>query len=320
MSREIITQQGKRYLNIKATPLVSIITLNWNQTEHTRQLLESTRKLTYKHYEVLVCDMGSAIDPGPLLFKANYPNTRLLRADNVQRTEGAANWAVSQAKGDFILFINNQTEVTENLIEELLTALLDDNGAAVACPKVYSHQNKNIIEYAGCTAVSTLTGRNNIIGNKKKDKGQYDKQVYTNGVYSGAMMIRKNIIEKSVLLPRNFFVYFDDIEISARIIKGGYKILYEPKAVVYSKKPLVNRRGTAMEVYYNTRNRILAMRNNTTTVGFSVFLLFFSLFFIPFNIVRYTVTRKFNHLQAFLKAIAWNLKKRKSKLQFYSNL
>lgn len=321
MSREIGIQQEKRYIAVKATPPVSIIILNWNQTEATQQFLESTRNLSYKNYEILVCDMGSAIDPGPQIFKGNYPNTRLLKADNMHhRMPGAANWAVAQAKGDFILFMNNQTEVTENVIEALLTPLLEDPKLGVACPKICSYHNKSIIEYAGCKPVNVLTGKSNIVGSRQKDKGQYDKQAFTNGVYSGAMMMRKSIIEKGNVLPRNFFVYFDDAEISARILKQGYKILYQPGAVVFSKSSLANRKDTAITVYYDTRNRILAMRNNTTAVGFATFFLFFSLFFIPFNIIRYTALRKFGHLQSFFKAIAWNMKKPKSKLAFYSNL
>lgn len=313
-------QQEKKYIAIKATPLISIIVLNWNQTETTQQFLASTRKLKYSNYEILVCDMGSTIDPGPQIYKGNYPNTRLLKADIMHRPSGAVNRAIAQAKGDFILFMNNQTEVTENVVEELLRPLLENPALGVTCPKVYSYSNRNIIEYAGCNPVSILTGKSNIIGNRQPDKGQYDKQVYTDGVYSGAMMMRKSIIEQGAVLPPSFFVYFDDAEISARVLKCGYKILFQPSAIVYSKRPIVNRQGTATEVYYNTRNRILAMRNNTTAVGFSAFLLFFSLFFFPVNIIWYTVSGKFDHLWAFIKAITWNIKKPKSKLAFYANM
>lgn len=320
MSREINIQQEKKYITVKSSPLVSIITLNWNQTIITQQFLESTKKFTYKNYEILVCDLGSTIDPGPQIFKGNYPNTRLLKADSIYRSSGPVNWAVSQAKGDFILFMNNQTEVTENLLEELLAPLTNNPIVGVVCPKIYSQKNKNIIEYAGCRPVNVLTGKSNIVGSRQKDNGQYDKEEYTDGVYSGAMMMRKTIIENGAVLPRSFFVYFDDREISARILKNGYKILYQPNAVVYTKQSIVNGSGTAMEVYYNTRNRILDMRNNASILGFSAFLIFFSLFFVPFNIIQYTVLRKFEHLQSFFKAIVWNLKKRKSKLAFYANL
>ncbi|MFT3705858.1 MAG: glycosyltransferase [Agriterribacter sp.] len=300
--------QEKNYIAIKANPLVSIITLNWNQTETTCQFLESTKKLNYKNYEILVCDMGSTVDPGPSIFRGNYPNTRLLKMDDAIKVSGGVNWAVTQAKGDFILLINNHTEVTENLLEDLMAPLLTDKVLGVTCPKIRSFHNKDVIEYAGYKPVNKVTGANTIIGNKQKDKGQYDKRAYTHGAYTGAMMLRKSVIEHGGMLPQNFFIYFDDSDVSARIIKKGYKILYQPKALVYNKSSIAGSRKTAMQVYYTTRNRILYMRKNTNLAQFSVFMIFFAVFFLPFNVIQFTVKRQFNHLNAFFKAIVWHIK------------
>ncbi len=63
-----------------ALPFISIITLNYNQTEATCAFLESTRKLTYPAYEILVCDMASVTDPTERVLAGNYPNTRLLKS------------------------------------------------------------------------------------------------------------------------------------------------------------------------------------------------------------------------------------------------
>jgi Predicted glycosyltransferases len=62
-------------------PLVSIIILNWNQLDITLAFLESTRKLNYKNYEILVCDMGSDTDPTEKINSFNFPNTRVLRSE-----------------------------------------------------------------------------------------------------------------------------------------------------------------------------------------------------------------------------------------------
>ncbi|HEU0063924.1 MAG TPA: hypothetical protein VFQ58_02795, partial [Flavisolibacter sp.] len=64
----------------KELPLVSIVTLTWNQTKITCEFLESTRNLKYGNYEILVCDMGSEIDPTDYINSQNYPNTRVLRS------------------------------------------------------------------------------------------------------------------------------------------------------------------------------------------------------------------------------------------------
>ncbi|HRO48414.1 glycosyltransferase family 2 protein, partial [Agriterribacter sp.] len=298
--------QEKKFILVKAKPLVSIITLNWNQTEITCQFLESARKLLYTHYEILVCDMGSATDPTLQIIGGNYPNTRIIKTD--AGADNGVNRAIKQAKGDFILLINNHTELTENTLDDLLAPFLTDHLLGVTCPKIRSFHKKNEIQYAGYNALNRLTGRKTIIGYKKEDKGQYDIPLYTHGAYSGAMMIKKSVIEQAGMLPRNFFIYFDDSDVSARILKKGYKILYQPKAVVYNKAPLRPTEKSATAVYYSTRNRIQFMRRNSNLLQFAVFVSFFLLLTVPAAAIRFLFKRQFTHLQSFFKGIWWNVK------------
>lgn len=302
--------QGKKYISVKAAPLISIITLNWNQTEITCQFLESTKRLNYKNYEILVCDIGSAVDPTIQILRGNYPNTRVLKADAYARSGNDINWAVAQAKGDFILLINNNTEVTENVLDDLIAPFLTDTILGATCPKIRSYHRPKIIQYAGYKRVNMITGRNSIIGEKKEDKGQFDQPTYTHGAYSGAMMLKKSMIEEhSDMLTQNFFIYFDDSDVSARILKRGYKILYQPKAVVYNKDSVITDQKSAIKVYYSTRNRILFMRRNASFLQLSVFLTLFVLLGIPATTIKFLVKRQFDHLQSFFKAIYWNFKK-----------
>lgn len=302
--------QTKKYLSIKGTPSVSIITLNWNQIETTCQFLDSARNISYSNYEILVCDMGSAIDPSARIYEGDYPNTRLIKADMYAQSQmGGIQWAITQAKGDYILLINNNSIVNPNIIEDLITPFLSDIQLGVTCPKVRSFDQPELIEYAGYKGVNIFTGQKNVIGNKKTDKGQFDNGVYTKGAYSGAMMIKKNIIENSDLLPPNFFIYFDDADLSARILKKGYKIFYQPKAVVYSKNVTTAANKTPMQVYYSTRNRISFMRRNATLLQFSVFVMVFTLLGIPVTSLNFLIRREFRHLKSFFKGISWHLRK-----------
>ena len=59
-------------------PLVSIITLNYNQAAVTAEFLESSKKLLYPCFEILICDMASSEDPANIFKGVDYPNTRLL--------------------------------------------------------------------------------------------------------------------------------------------------------------------------------------------------------------------------------------------------
>lgn len=107
------------------TPLISIITLNYNQEKITCEFLESTRKLNYKNYEVLVCDMASNTSPAQLINSGNHPNTKVFLSEKNLGFSGGNNWGMRIAKGDFFFIVNNDTEVTDNLLDELLQPFFD---------------------------------------------------------------------------------------------------------------------------------------------------------------------------------------------------
>src|SRR5271170_5160262 len=115
-------------------PLISIITLNYNQTPVTCQFLESTRKLAYRNYEILVCDMASAVDPTQAITTGNYPNTRLLLSRKNLGFAAGNNWGMRQARGEFFFIVNNDTEINENLLDELLRPFFENPLIGVTCP------------------------------------------------------------------------------------------------------------------------------------------------------------------------------------------
>ena len=80
------------------SPLISIITLNYNQASVTVDFLESAKKLHYKNFEILVCDMASAEDVTKIIHPEKYPNTRLLLSNKNLGFAGGNNWGMRQAK------------------------------------------------------------------------------------------------------------------------------------------------------------------------------------------------------------------------------
>src|SRR5882762_58319 len=140
-------------------PLISIITLTWNQTDVTCAFLESTRYLTYPDYEILVCDMGSKEDPTARIDAAGYPHTRVLRSDENLGFTGGNNWGMRQAKGDYIFIVNNDTEVPPDLLDKLMEPFRKDPSIGVTCPKIRFYNKKEIIQYAGFNPINVFTGR-----------------------------------------------------------------------------------------------------------------------------------------------------------------
>ncbi len=288
-------------------PLVSIITLNWNQAEVTCEFLESTKKLTYKNYEILVCDMNSDIDPVDKINSLHFPRTRVLRSEKNLGFAAGNNWGMRQAKGDFMFIVNNDTEVTPNLLEVLLEPFFKDPTIGVVCPKIRFHHHPTIIQYAGFNPINTLTGRTTAVGNKEEDKGQHDQSGFTHGAHGCAMMVRKEVIDKVGMFPEKFFLYYEEWDWSARILKAGYKIYYQAKGLIFHKESISVGKENPMKVYYQTRNRILYMRRNTGFWEFFAFTLFFTFAAIPKAVLKYLFKGQFKFLKSFLKGVFWNL-------------
>ena len=288
-------------------PLVSIITLNWNQTAVTSAFLESTRKFQYKNYEILVCDMGSDIDPTDEINKANYPNTRVLRSSVNLGFTGGNNWGMREAKGDYFFIVNNDTEVTPDLLDVLLEPFNKDASIAMVCPKIRFYSHPTIIQYAGFNPMNLFTGRTTAVGSMEEDKGQHDVSGYTNCAHGCAIMVKKEVTDKVGMFAEKYFIYYEESDWSARILKAGYKIYYEAKGLIYHKESITMGKQSAIKVYYHTRNRILYMRRNTSMGKFVVFSLFFLFVSTPKAILKFSANRQFKHLKSYMKGISWNL-------------
>ncbi|HIG73358.1 MAG TPA: glycosyltransferase family 2 protein, partial [Bacteroidetes bacterium] len=114
-------------------PLVSIVTLNWNQAAVTCELLDSLARVTYPRVEVLVVDNGSA--PSDLAtLRAHFPRPRLVCSPTNLGFTGGNNLGMRLARGEYVLLLNNDTEVlAADWVEAMLEhALRPDVGAVGA--------------------------------------------------------------------------------------------------------------------------------------------------------------------------------------------
>jgi GT2 family glycosyltransferase len=288
-------------------PLVSIITLNYNQAPVTKAFLESAKNLLYKNFEILVCDMDSTVNPETVFNPADYPHTRLFHSSKNLGFAGGNNWGMRQASGEFIFIVNNDTQLTPDILEQLLAPFYQNRAIGMVSPKIKYHADHRIIQYAGFRKMNPFTGRTSTIGDGEMDKGQYDISGVTHSAHGCAMMVKKEVIEKTGMFPEKFFLYYEEWDWSARIQKAGYLVWYQPGATIYHKESMTVGRENPVKVYYHTRNRILYMRRNCDAFHQLVFFLFFTFFTLPKSIFIYLKNGQPSQLRWFLKAIGYNL-------------
>jgi GT2 family glycosyltransferase len=288
-------------------PMVSIITLNYNQAAVTADFLESSKKLTYPNFEILICDMASTEDPNSIFKGAGYLNTKLLISAENLGFAGGNNWGMKQAKGDFFFIVNNDTNLTPDIIQQLIHPFSQNPSIGIVCPKIKYFDNPRIIQYAGFRPMNPYTGRTFSIGDHETDNGQYNTPGITNGAHGCAMMIKKEVIEKTGMFPENFFLYYEEWDLSARVQKSGFLIWYQPEATILHKESMTVGKENPMKTYYLTRNRILYMRRNSKPFYLLIFTVFFILFTIPKTVITCLYRGDFSRLKWFLRGIAHSI-------------
>ncbi|RNC89637.1 MAG: glycosyltransferase family 2 protein [Allomuricauda sp.] len=287
-------------------PLVSIITINYNESGVTMDLLESLRASRYKNLEILVVDNASPKD-NPDVIKENYPEVTLIKSEENLGFAGGNNLGVKAAKGDYLLFINNDTIVPENFIQPLVDTLERDPSIGMVSPKIKFHWDASLIQYAGYTPMNHWTIRNSSIGYHQKDDGAYDQPGETESIHGAAMMVPKQVVDQVGMMTEIYFLYYEEHDWAAMIKRAGYKVYYQPQAYILHKESLSTGKFSPLKTYYIARNRIVFARRNFKPAQLFVSLLFQAFVSIPKNTLTFIVKRQFQHLKAFWQAIYWNI-------------
>ncbi len=287
---------------------VSVISINFNHNHITEELLDSiTRENTYQALEIIVVDNASKINPVPE-WKEKYPSVKFIRSDINLGFAGGNNVGINAATGEYLFFVNNDTEFTKGLVETLVSTLNDETQVGMVSPKIRYFDQKDMLQYAGYTEMNYYTCRNRCIGQFEKDNGQYDSVTGKTGFAHGAaMMIKREAIDKAGKMPENFFLYYEEMDWSDHIKHAGYEVWVNMQALIYHKESVSVGKKSALKEYFMNRNRILFIRRNANFIQRLFFYFFFILIVTPRNIITYSKEGDSGFTKMLLKAIWWNI-------------
>ena len=279
---------------------LSIITINYNGLKDTCELIDS---IPFNNdTEVIVVDNASKEDEASIISE-RYPQVKVIRSDKNLGFAGGNNLGIKGAKGEYILLINNDTYFKDFNIDSLINRLESSDKIGVVCPKLRFAWGNNPIQYAGYTPLSNVTLRNNAIGFGEEDHGQYDTPHKTPYAHGAAMFIKREAIEKVGLMPKCFFLYYEEIDWSMMFTRAGYEIWYDPSCTVYHKESQTTGQNSPLRTYYITRNRLLLVKRNYK--GINKYLSYIYLFGAVGmrDIIKYSLNRQNNLRKAVIKGL-----------------
>jgi len=286
-------------------PLVSIVSVNYDQPEVTYEMLASLRKVTYPNFETLIVDNGSPTK-SPDSIKENYPEVQLIISKENLGFAGGNNIALKKAKGDYILLLNNDTEVQPNFLESLVALMESDKKIGIASSKILYFYEDNVIQYAGASPINKITSRGSHYGYKELDKGQHDTVTETSYPHGACMMIRKSVLEEIGLLYEGYFLYYEELDFAERVKRAGYTIYFQPNSSILHKESISTGKNSPLKTYYMNRNRVLFVRRNSKGITFILAMLYFYLISLPKNMLKYISDKK--HLSALFRGVVWNIR------------
>ncbi len=286
-------------MNTIGQPLISIISINYNQPELTYLFLDSVNRLTYKNIEVLIIDNASSRAVTQHEASNHFKEVNVLFAPKNGGFGYGNNLGLKLAKGEFIFIVNNDTELKTDILEHLLLPFCDGK-IGVVCPKIVFFDTPDIIQYAGFTKINRITGRNRAIGYGQTDHRQFDIGGETFGAHGAAMLVRKEIIEKTNGFYEPFFMYYEEIDWSYRIMTAGFLIYYQPSALVLHKESMSVGKNSALKIFFLARNRLLFMKRNSSPLSYMAFVSYNLFFAMPVHAIKFLIKLQFKLFYAFI--------------------
>ena len=253
-------------------PNISIIIPTINEANNLPLLL-SDLSIIKKEGEILIVDCGSE---DKTLDIANIYGARVYKSKErnrgLQLGIGAKN-----AKGEYIIFLNNDTLHTKNWIEELISFLDKNPQAGAAQPKILNAIKRDTFDYAGGAGgyidkycFPFVRGR--IFNSLEKDSKQYDDIKKIFWASGAAFIIRSELLQELNYLDNIYFAYMEEIDLCWRLQALGLGVWNVPTSIIYHYGKQTIKENTFKSHYLNHRNSwILFLKNSATfEMGFLI--------------------------------------------------
>lgn len=282
------------------TPDISIITVNYNGMQDTRILADSLCRHITQNYELIIVDNGSAQDEARIL-QQHYPDAKCIRSEKNLGFSGGNNLGIRIAKGKYILLLNNDTYVTDDSLHFLREAIERKPEIGAVGPKIKFAYPPQHIQFAGYTPLSKITLRNRLIGFNEPDQGQYDLPAVTPYLHGAAMLIKREVIEKTGNMPEIYFLYYEELDWCTRMTEQGYELWYEPRCTVFHRESRTTKQNSPLKTFYLMRNRLLYVWRNRTGKQLILSLCYQWTIAAPKNIIVFLLKGNIQQSVAILK-------------------
>jgi GT2 family glycosyltransferase len=244
---------------------------------------------------VIVVDNGSAPSDRDLLTRSLKGRVRLVFNESNLGFGGGMNVGIRaalQAGADYVLLLNNDTIVHDDLLKEMVAVAHSDPKVGICGPKILYLSEPQRIHSAGGFLI-TLLGQPFAFGYREADTGHHDDVRIVDYVSGACMLISRHTLVTVGLLPEHYFLQWEDVHYCFAVRKAGLKVVCVGRAKVWHAVSRTFRRRGLMDEWTERgmRNRVWFMKSFYSWPLLFLSLASILLFLFPALFMYFTVRR-----------------------------
>ncbi len=245
---------------MKSIPKTTIIVPNWNGQETIVDCIDSLLNQSLVS-TIIVVENGS-IDNSLKIIEESYPEIIILKQKRNLGFAGGVNVGIRYAIDigfDFIGLFNNDAIADKNWLNSLVTVLEAHKNVGIVTSKILDYQGKHIDstgDFYTSWGLPYPRGRGELLSDK------YDLDNFVFAGSGGASLYRSSMLKQIRLFDESFFAYYEDVDISFRAQLFGWKVLYQPDALVYHHIGATSKTIKGFTTYQTMKNLPLLLWKN----------------------------------------------------------
>jgi GT2 family glycosyltransferase len=237
---------------------VSVIVLNLNGYEDTRECLASLRKVRYPNFDVVLVDNGSSDNSGYRL-EREFPDVKFIRSERNTGFTGGNNLGIRYALdggASYVLMLNNDTIVSPDFLEKLVEVAETDSGIGIVGPKILYASDPQRIWFAG-GYIRHGSGACHHVGLNELDQPDKYREAVDSAFITGcAMLVKSEVFRKIGLLDDKLFCTFEDVDFCMRATEVGSRSVFVPASRIWHKISQTVGLQSPFTLYLCTRNQL----------------------------------------------------------------
>jgi len=222
--------------HLRSQPLVSVLIPNKDAPDMLARCIDSLGRSSYANFEVIVVENGSTRAETHSYYAKlrQQPHVRIVEWTKPFNYASVNNFAAREAKGDLLLFLNNDTEfINEDALEAMVKLAVQPGIGAVGAKLYYADDT---IQHAGIVIGMGGVAGHSHLNFPREAAGYMQRLQFTQNVAAvtaACLLMPRRVFEEVGGFDEGFVLAFNDVDLCLAVLRQGYRVLWTPQAELY---------------------------------------------------------------------------------------